>query len=68
VDGDGSFAFWRFGRVHLARSLKCARDLDAEVTQYRLSGLLRVAPNAGVHAEPTAPGATSRRTAANMRE
>jgi hypothetical protein len=30
VDGDGSFATWRFGRVHLARGFKCARDLDAE--------------------------------------
>src|SRR4029453_2514440 len=41
-DGDGSFALWRFGRVHLARSFKCARDLDAEVTQYRRAGPRRV--------------------------
>ena len=33
---------WRFGRVHLARSFKCARDLDAEVAQYRRARLLRV--------------------------
>src|SRR5205085_10098254 len=31
----------RFGRVHLARSLKCARDLDTEVAQYRLPRLCR---------------------------
>src|SRR5919201_1056018 len=42
VDGDGRFAAWRFGRVHVARSLKCARDLDAEVAQYRRARLLRV--------------------------
>src|SRR5262249_21775793 len=42
VDGNGRFAPWRFGRVHLARSFKCARDLDAEVAQYRCTGLLRV--------------------------
>ena len=35
VDGDGSLAPLRFGRVHLARSFKCARDLDTEVAQYR---------------------------------
>src|SRR5690349_10172834 len=35
VDGDGSFTPWRFGRIHLARSFKCARNLDAEVAQYR---------------------------------
>ena len=35
VDGDGSLAAGRFGRVHLACSFKCARDLDTEVTQYR---------------------------------
>ena len=42
VDGDGSFATWRFGRVHFARSFKCARDLDAEVAQYRRAWLCRV--------------------------
>src|SRR5262249_47970443 len=39
VDGNGSFAPWRFGRVHLARSFKCACDLDAEVAQYRCTRL-----------------------------
>src|SRR5216683_7854302 len=43
VDGDGSFAPRRFGRVHLARSFKCACDLDAEVAEYRRARLLRVA-------------------------
>jgi hypothetical protein len=33
VDGDGSFASWRFGRVHPARGFKCARDLNTEVAQ-----------------------------------
>src|SRR5262245_42687910 len=33
VDGDGSFAAWRSGGVHLALALKCARDLDAEVAE-----------------------------------
>src|SRR5262245_56060827 len=42
VDGNGSFAAWRFGRVHLARGFECARDLDAEVAQYRCTRLLRV--------------------------
>src|ERR1700680_980882 len=42
VDGYGSFAPWCFGRVHLARGFKCARDLDAEVAQYRRARLLRV--------------------------
>ena len=42
MDGDGSFAPRRFGRVHLARSLKCARDLDAEVAQYWRAWLRRV--------------------------
>ena len=84
VDGDGSLAPWRFGRVHLARSFKCACDLDTEVAQYRRARLHRVmveenvvpiSPQARLaanelpdlaqsrpHAEPTAPGATSRRT------
>src|SRR5205085_9532225 len=34
VDGDGSLTPRRFGRVHLARGFKCARDLDTEVAQY----------------------------------
>jgi len=42
VDRNGSFAAWRFSRVHLTRSLKCACDLDAEVAQYRRAWLLRV--------------------------
>ena len=42
VDGDGSFAPWRSGRVHLARSFECARDLDTEVAQYRRARLCRV--------------------------
>ena len=42
VDGDGSLAPWRIGRVHLARSFKCARDLDTEVAQYRRARLCRV--------------------------
>ncbi len=89
MDGDGSLAPWRFGRVHFARRFKCARDLDAEVAQYRRARLVGVAveknvvpsvpqagwlrmnsqtlPRAGPQAEPTAPGATSRRTAANLR-
>jgi hypothetical protein len=39
MDCDGSFASWRFGRVHLARSFKCARDLYTEVAQYRRARL-----------------------------
>jgi len=42
VDGDGSLAPWRFGRVHLARGFKRARDLDTEVAQYRRARLCRV--------------------------
>src|SRR5262249_55015206 len=42
MDGDGGLTRWRFGHVHLARSFKCARDVDAEVTQYRRAGLRRV--------------------------
>jgi len=41
VDGDGSLAPWRFGRVHLAGSFKCTRDLDTEVAQY---GRARLSP------------------------
>jgi hypothetical protein len=33
VDGYGSFAPWRFGRVHQARAFKAACDFDAEVAQ-----------------------------------
>src|SRR6185312_13305590 len=36
---DGSLARWRFGRVHLIRSFKRARHLDAEVTQDRRARL-----------------------------
>src|SRR5262249_61227899 len=89
VDRDGSLARRRFGRVPLACSFKCARDLDTEVAQHRGARLSRVVveknvvavgpqawlaanerktlPRAGPHAEPTAPSATSRRTAANLR-
>lgn len=42
VNGDGSLAPRRFGRVHLARSFKCARYLDAEVAQYRCALLCRM--------------------------
>jgi hypothetical protein len=42
VDGDSSLAPWRFGRVHLARRFKCARDLDTELAQYRRAPLCRV--------------------------
>ena len=42
VDGHSSFALRRFGRVHLARSFKGARDLDAEVAEYRRARLIRV--------------------------
>jgi hypothetical protein len=89
VDGDGSLAQSRFGRVHLARSFKCERDLDTEIAQYRRARRCRVVVQKNVvaisprawlaanelpdlaqgrpHAEPTAPGATSGRTAANLR-
>ena len=42
VDGDGSLAPLRFGRVHLARSFKRARNLDTEVAQYLPARLYRV--------------------------
>jgi hypothetical protein len=42
VDGDGSISTLRFGRVHLAPSFKCARDLDSEVAQYRRARPCRV--------------------------
>jgi len=42
MDGDCGLARWRFGRVHLARGFKFARDLDTEVTQHWRAGLLRV--------------------------
>ena len=89
VDRDGRLARRRFGRVHLAGSFKCARDLDTEVAQYRRARLSRMVveknvvavgpqawlaanegqalPTAGPRAAPTAPGRTSRRTAANLR-
>src|SRR5260370_2816850 len=37
-----TFAETRYDRVHLARSFKCARDLDTEVAQYRRARLCRV--------------------------
>jgi hypothetical protein len=40
VDRDGSLARRRFGRVHLAGSFKCTRDLDTEVAQYRRARLV----------------------------
>ena len=42
VDGNGSLACGRFSRIHLARSFKCARDLDTEVALYRRVRLCRV--------------------------
>ena len=42
VYGDSGLAPLRFGRVHLARSFKCARDLDTEVAQYRRARFGRV--------------------------
>jgi hypothetical protein len=33
VDRDRSFATWRFGGVHLARSFERARDFNAKVAQ-----------------------------------
>ncbi len=81
VDRDGSLARRHFGRVHLAGTFKAR--LDTEVAQYRRARLSRVVvqknvvavgpqawltlPKAGPHAAPTAPGGTSRPTAANLR-
>ena len=59
VDGDGNLAPLRFGRVHLARSFKCARDLDAEVTRYRRAGLLRVVIEKNVVAVAPQPRLTA---------
>src|SRR5581483_3679922 len=42
VDGDSSLSLLRFGCVHLARSFKCARDLDTEIARYRCARLFRV--------------------------
>jgi len=42
MDGDDGLARWRFGRVHLACSFKCARDLDTKVTEYWRAELRRV--------------------------
>src|SRR5215472_492146 len=42
MNSDGGLARRRFSRVHLARSFKCARDLDTEVTEYWRAGLRRV--------------------------
>jgi hypothetical protein len=41
VDDEGSLASC-FGRIHLARSFQCARDLDTEVAQYWRARLCRV--------------------------
>jgi len=46
---------WRFGRVHLARSFKCARDLDAKVAQYRRARLPRVVVEEDVVAVSSQP-------------
>src|SRR5208283_4475196 len=56
MDGDGSLATLGFGRVHLARSLKCARDLDAEVAQYRRARLCRMVVEKNVVAISPQPG------------
>ena len=42
VDGNGSLTSGRFSRVHLARSFKCAPNLDTEVAQYGRARLRRV--------------------------
>src|SRR5262249_14774228 len=42
VDGHGSLARLRFGRVHLARCCECARDLDTEFAQHRRGRSCRV--------------------------
>ncbi len=42
VDGDDSLAIWRFRRAHLARSFKCARDLDTEVARCQRARRCRV--------------------------
>lgn len=69
--GNSSLAARCPRRIHLAGSFKSARQLDTEVAQYRRARLRRLVVEknvvAGFHAEPTAPGATSRRTAANFR-
>src|SRR5579863_1690684 len=55
VDGDGSLAPWRFGRVHFARSFKCTRDLNTEVAQYRLAWPRRVVVEENVVAVSAQP-------------
>jgi hypothetical protein len=42
VDGDGSSLPRRFRRVYVARSFKCARDLDTGVAKYRRARLCPV--------------------------
>ena len=42
VDSDGNLLLLRFGRVYLARSFKCSRELDAEVAPDRRARLRRV--------------------------
>ena len=42
VDGDGSFARWCLGRLHLSCGRKRERDLDAEVARNPRARLLRV--------------------------
>ena len=59
MDGNGSFAPWRFGRVHLARSFKCARDLNTEVSQYRRARPRRVVVEENVVAVSAQPRLTA---------
>jgi len=45
-----AIASWCFGRIHLARHVKHASDLDAEVAQYRRSWLFRMVVEKDVEA------------------
>jgi len=49
----------RFGRVHLARSFKCARDLNTEVAQYRRARPRRVVVEENVVAVSAQPRLTA---------
>lgn len=42
MHSDGGLARWSFGRVHLACSFECARDLDTKVAQHRRTRFLWV--------------------------
>jgi hypothetical protein len=55
VNAAGSLACWRFGRVHLARSFKSARDLNTEVAQYRRIWPSRVVVDENVGAVSAQP-------------